>query len=369
MKHIHIISFDVPFPPSYGGVIDVFFKVKALSEAGVKVHLHCFQYGRKESEELKNYCASVNYYPRRTKPSLLFNSLPYIIVSRSSAELLNNLLKDDHPILFEGLHCCYYLDDARLKDRTLFVRTHNIEHDYYTSLARVEPSLLKRLYFRSEARKLKKFETKIGSAKKVLAISPKDAEELSQRYGNVMLLPAFHGYANVRIQEGKGDFALYHGNLEVGENNEAALFLVNEVFNDLDLKLVIAGKNPSAELIAAVKKYPNISIQENIPTNEIHSLISNAQVNVLPTFQATGIKLKLLAALYNGRHCLVNTPMIMETGLEELCTLGDDAASMKALLKKLFEVPFTKAGIEKREAVLKNKFSDEENVKKLVELL
>jgi hypothetical protein len=369
LKHIHIISFDVPFPPSYGGVIDVFFKAKALSDAGVKVHLHCFQYGRKSAIELEKYCETVSYYPRKTKAVFLFNSLPYIVVSRQSHELIANLQKDDHPVLFEGLHCCYYLDDERLKGRKFFVRTHNIEHDYYLNLAHVEPSFLKRLYFKNEARKLKKFEQRIGAASKVLAISPKDAEELSQRYDNVMLLPAFHGYEKVRITEGKGDFALYHGNLEVGENKEAALFLVNQVFNDINVPLVIAGKNPSKELTDAAKQYPHITIKSNIPTHEIHTLIRDAHVNILPTFQATGIKLKLLAALYNGRHCLVNTPMIQNTGLEQLCTVADDAAVMKRELKRLMNIPFTKADTVQREQLLKKNFSDKENVKKLIGLL
>lgn len=369
LKHIHIVSFDVPFPPSYGGVIDVFFKAKALSDAGVKVHLHCFQYGRREAEELKRFCESVNYYPRKTKPKFLFNSLPYIVVSRQSDELIADLAKDNYPILFEGLHCCYYLADKRLKGRKLFVRTHNIEHDYYLSLAKVEPSFLRRLYFKSEARKLKKFEQRVREATNVLAISPKDAEELSQRYDNVVLLPAFHGYEKVRITEGKGAFALYHGNLEVGENKEAALYLVNNVFNDLDVPLIIAGKNPSRELTEAAAKHSNITIKSNIPTHEIHALIRDAQVNVLPTFQATGIKLKLLAALYNGRHCLVNTPMIQDTGLEQLCVVADEAVAMKEKLKQLMNKPFTKADIEKREQVLKKNFSDKENVKKLIALL
>jgi len=34
--HIHIISFDIPFPANYGGVIDVFYKAKALTDSGVK---------------------------------------------------------------------------------------------------------------------------------------------------------------------------------------------------------------------------------------------------------------------------------------------------------------------------------------------
>ena len=45
-KHLHIVCLDVPYPVDYGGVFDLFYKIKALSEAGVKIHLHCFEYGR-----------------------------------------------------------------------------------------------------------------------------------------------------------------------------------------------------------------------------------------------------------------------------------------------------------------------------------
>ena len=350
-------------------MIDVFFKVKALKDAGVKVHLHCFQYGRRESADLARFCESVHYYPRKTKPSLLFNALPYITVSRSSDELMNNLLKDDFPILFEGLHCCYALDDPRLKSRKRFVRMHNIEHDYYKNLAGVERSFFRKMYFRREAKKLEKFESVIGRADHVLAISQKDANELSQRYNNVVLLPAFHGFASVRASEGNGDFVLYHGNLEVGENNEAALYLVKEVFNDIDAKLIIAGKNPSSELLSAIAGKNNIEVKANISTVDIHRLIQTAHINILPTFQATGIKLKLLAALYNGRHCLVNTPMILDTGLEELCSVADDPGKIKEEVKRLLGISFDQREVKKRERVLQEKFSDKENVKVLTGLL
>jgi hypothetical protein len=52
-KHLHIISFDVPYPANYGGVIDVFYKLKNLHKAGVKIILHCFEYGRGEQKELR----------------------------------------------------------------------------------------------------------------------------------------------------------------------------------------------------------------------------------------------------------------------------------------------------------------------------
>ena len=58
-KQLHIVSFDVPFPANYGGVIDVFYKIKSMHQERVGVILHCFQYGREKSEELESICEKV----------------------------------------------------------------------------------------------------------------------------------------------------------------------------------------------------------------------------------------------------------------------------------------------------------------------
>src|SRR3954468_14020545 len=99
---IHIVAFDIPYPPNYGGVIDVYYKLKALSEAGVSIQLHCFEYGRGQSVHLNDFAENVFYYPRRTAKAQLFNTYPYIVLSRSAPELKTNLLNDDHPVLMEG---------------------------------------------------------------------------------------------------------------------------------------------------------------------------------------------------------------------------------------------------------------------------
>jgi hypothetical protein len=49
-KHLHIISFDVPYPANYGGVIDIYYKLKALKKQGIKIHLHCYGYGRTKAK-------------------------------------------------------------------------------------------------------------------------------------------------------------------------------------------------------------------------------------------------------------------------------------------------------------------------------
>ena len=138
---------------------------------------------------------------------------------------------------------------------------HNIEHTYYASLALIEKKFFRKKYFESEAKKLKAFESVLIQADAIAAFSPADTKYLSSKYKNVSNIMAFHPHETIRIKEGKGDFALYHGSLAVGENNKAALYLVNEIFNDLSIPLVIAGNGASAELKNALQNKRNIQLK------------------------------------------------------------------------------------------------------------
>ncbi len=368
-KHIHIISFDVPYPPNYGGVIDVFYKVKALHKLGIGVHLHCFQYGREKAVALEKYCSSVHYYSRNVSKSQLFMKLPYIVLSRSSQELLDNLLQDDYPILFEGLHTCNILQDDQLRSRFKVVRTHNVEFDYYRSLAKVESNIFKRYYFYNEATKLDAFEPILQHAQVIAAISRNDTAHFDSKYGNAYYIPAFHSNENINISPGKGNFTFYHGNLAIGENNEAALYLVNEVYNQLKVPLIVAGSRPSKELRNAVSKRNHITLISDLTTKQIHQLIHDAHINVLPTFQPTGIKLKLLSALYNGRFAVVNPMMVENTGLEMLCEVTSTAAEMRSKILQLMEMEFKPNEIKTRERILNENFSNDINAQKLLNLI
>ena len=368
-QHLHIISFDVPAPPDYGGSIDVYYKAKALADLGVKVHLHCFQYGRPRSADLERFCASVHYYQRRLDRLQLLSALPYVVVSRRSETLVDRLLADDHPILFEGLHCCYHLGDPRLHGRRRLVRAHNVEHDYYAALAKAASSTVRRSYLIGEAHKLQRFETVLSEAHRVLAISPKDQRYFDAHFHNVVHIPAFHACNDVVVPEGLGGFAFYHGALGVPENDQAALHLVRKVFKDLPVQLVIAGSKASRALKRAIAQAPNAELREDIGTDEIHRLVREAQVNVLPTFQATGIKLKLLLCLFTGRHVVCNTPMVEGTGLEDLCLVHDDPAAMRAAILERMTQPMNGRDLEQRTKVLGERFSNRRNAEAILELL
>jgi hypothetical protein len=195
-NHLHIVAFNIPYPANYGGVIDVFYKLKALHQLGIKIHLHCFQYDRPEAPELNVYCESVDYYPRETGLASQFSIKPYIVESRKSEVLLERLLSDDYPILFEGLHSCYYFGHKSLHGRTLIYRESNIEHHYYFNLFKSEKNIGKKAFFLIESIKLKLYQEQLKYVAKMLVVSQTDRDYLRQQFPFkiVVYLPSFHGH-------------------------------------------------------------------------------------------------------------------------------------------------------------------------------
>lgn len=371
-RHLHIISFDIPFPPNYGGVIDVFYKITTLHKLGVKIHLHCFEYpGRERSEELNQYCEEVFYYPRITGLRSAFTFRPYIVSSRKSEEMMANLLRDDHPILFEGLHSCYYIDDQRLKNRVKIYRESNIEHRYYFNLFKVDANLKNKMYFFAASAKLRLYQKVLNNADLMLAVSQYDAAYLQKHFPGCAVhhLPSFHANNSVSIPPGTGDYVLYHGNLEVSENEYAATYLVTKVLNDLDIPFIIAGMNPRPKFRKLLEKRSNIMLVANPSEEKMIELVRNAHIHILVTFQATGLKLKLLNTLYNGRFCLVNDAMLKGTSLDELCEIGNSADQLKTKLQELFKKEFTLEEAIERQEILRKKYDNQVNGEKLIGLI
>ena len=366
-KHLHIITLSIPYPPDYGGAIDVFYKLKSLYESGVKIILHCFEYSRHHSEELNKYCEQVYYYQRKTGIASQLSFVPYIVKSRQCQKLLDRLSEDDYPILFEGLHTVIYLGHPALKGRKQWVRAHNIEHDYYNSLSRAEGQIYKKIYFKIEAWKLKKYSAQLALADGVMAISQDDAAELKKTNSNTFLIPAFHGYTKISSLTGKGDYILYHGDLSVAENNFSAEFVI-DLCKELPFKLIIAGKKPQKQLKNLISQSPNIELIENPDSDKMEQLVQNAGVILLPAKQTTGLRLKLLVSLFTGRHCIASPEMVINTGLEKLCHIAVGKDEWQKTINLCMNTPFEECHISQRIEPLK-KYLDHSNAQEIIKLV
>jgi glycosyltransferase involved in cell wall biosynthesis len=348
---LNIVSFNVPYPPNYGGVIDVFYKIKALHNIGVKIHLHCFKYGRSESIELENYCTSVTYYSRQKSIFQLFSSKPFIVETRMNENLLKNLTKNGFPVLFEGLHTSAYIEHFENLGIKTMLRAHNVEHLYYNSLGRLSNSYLKKIFFYLEAAKLKKHESLLSKKVHIAAISPGDYSYFQKQFSNVILIPAFHPNNEVISQMGNGTYFLYQADLSIQENSHIAMKLI-KLSDKMKLPLIIAGKDPDKKLIYTSKKHSNVILEPNISSERMQELISNAHAHILPSIQSNGVKLKLLAALYQGRHVVANKIMLQGSGLEGICHIANTDTEYVNTLNSLVEIPFTQEEIIKRSANL-----------------
>ena len=369
-EHLHIVSFDVPYPADYGGVVDVFCKVKALHESGVQVHLHCFEYGRGEQPELEKYCAEVHYYSRQEGHKGFSLQFPYIVASRNDEQLWKRLNADDHPILFEGVHCTYGLTNGAISKKNIAIRLHNTEFEYYKQLGKWETSLVRKAYMQHESRLLKRYEEKLKDYC-ILSLSQDDCASYVKLFkaSNIQYLPAFIPNDIVTGKTGKGNFILYHGNLSVAENEKTAAWLLEKIFRDLDIPLVIAGKNPSDKLVELSHKWPHTCIVANPTEAELNDLIQKAQLHILPSFTHSGIKLKLLNALFKGRHVLANDAMIKGTGLESVCQLANNPTEFKYHAFRLFHKEFTDDDVQLRENLLQQQFNNKKNAEQLMRAL
>jgi len=357
-KHIHLVSFDVPYPPDYGGVIDVYYKIKALHELGIKIHLHIFEYGRAQQIELQNICEQIFYYKRKLSFLQMFSIYPFIVISRKNKLLLKNLLQQPYPVVFEGLHTTYFLKQLNVNKQFTIVRTHNIEHLYYSNLSISERNIFKRFYFYLESCKLKFYEKRLRYASGIAAISPSDFNYFNSKYGKTYYIPAFHTNSKVLSKCGKGDYMLYHGNLGVQENVVALEFLFKNVIHKVDFPLIIAGKNPSNELVSYCAKSQKITLIANPEAAQMQQLVEQAHICLLPTFQNTGIKLKLLYSLFSSRYCIVNKEMIDNTGLENLCEIANTGKEFCQKISYLKDKYFGIEEIEMRKSLLDSKFSN-----------
>ena len=362
----------MPYPPDYGGVFDLFYKIKTLHQLGIKIHLHCFEYGRGEQPELNQYCEEVDYYQREKLIQGIPLRLPYIVSSRINPEMIKKISKDKYPVLLEGIHCTYYLYHGELNNRKVLVRLHNVEYEYYHQLSKSTNNFYKKIYYKIESRLLKKYESIIARKGKLLAVNEKDKLTYQKVFSakDLAFLPVFLPFQKVNSQTGKGDFCLYHGNLSVAENEKSALWLLKNIFNQLiNFSFIIAGKNPSEALKKESAKNKNARLVENPSEKEMSELIRNAHIHLLPSFNSTGIKIKLLNALFNGKFIITNAASLEGTGLESLCSIEETASGYIKRIRELFEIPFGENEINKRKALLENLYDNDKNAHQLMKWL
>jgi glycosyltransferase involved in cell wall biosynthesis len=244
-----------------------------------------------------------------------------------------------------------------------------VEYEYSRELAKTSKNVFKKMYFRTESYLLKKYEKSISDKAVLIAVSEKDKttyiEKLNSK--NIKYLPVFLPFVEVTSETGNGTFCLYHGNLSVPENEKAVLWILKNIFKSITIPFVIAGKNPSKYLKSITDRNKNICMVANPSQSELDDLIKKAHVHILPSFNKTGIKIKLLNAVFNGRFVVANDAAVEGAGVSKLCEIANSREENIKILSRLFNQSFSENKIAERKKILDSVYNNDANAHKLMQ--
>jgi hypothetical protein len=369
---LQIVCFNVPYPPNYGGAIDVYFKIKALSDLGVDIRLHCFTYDQYQpASELHRFCSSIHYYRRAGDIFQHMSAQPFIITSRKSRRLLKNISSDASPILFEGIHTTGFVDHDLLQNHKKMVRMHNVESAYYKKLSKWEKNVIKSTYLQLESTRLANYEERLYySDATFLTISNFDQLYYSSQHrGNVCLIYPFHPFQKVESKTGSGKYVFLHADFSISDNKAWVEQLIEDIYQEIAFPIIIAGKNADQLNVQKNAVFANIQIESNVSQERMFQLIQNAHINIVQAFNSEGFKLKLLYSLFLGRHCIANNYILKGTELNDLCHQANSPSEVLNTINKLELQPFENKDIELREEKLMKRFSNLTYAQKIVDLI
>jgi hypothetical protein len=245
-----------------------------------------------------------------------------------------------------------------------------VEHVYYFELAKKENSLFKKIFFIVESLKLKLWEKNLAKASLFLTVSKSEQDYYKKQFRNIDVENVFSFYnQNTNLlpeYRTKTKNILFHGNLSVQENIETVNYIFRRLAPNCTYNFVIAGKNPSKKMLLEAEKLNNVTVLANLTEEEMNLQISQSQINLLLTKQATGLKLKLLNSLYQGKFCLVNDKMLVGTGLDACVEIANSSQEILTKIDELMHIDFTETLYAKRASLIPKEFDNKVKAEKLI---
>jgi hypothetical protein len=335
--------------------------IKALKKIGQNIHLHCFYPSRVQIESIKEDCQIIETYSSYPGKGNHYGEF----LETETNRLKNNLMKDDAPIICHGYHSASILGDLnRWGSRPILIRLLRDEPAYLQNLAKVSPwGTLKLRYWIESILAKKRFKKIIQKAKVVSSI------ELENKEANASIIPEFKGELQSFFKEGNGSFCLYYGDLSKGENEYSARWLLEHVFNKLEVPFVIAGNNPAESLEQAAHVRMHTCLVSNPSELEMSELIKKSQIVLMPSFIEQQSQDNVLKSMLWGRHVLVNYKATHESPFASWFEVAETPEMFREKIEYLFNKNFSQNEKNIRLEGIQKMGSDESKALKLIHLL
>ncbi|MGM0408320.1 MAG: glycosyltransferase family 4 protein [Bacteroidota bacterium] len=252
--------------------------------------------------------------------NLLFSNKPYIaqrFISKAYQKKLIELLNTESfdVLQVEGLYMLQYLKTIQnYFSGKIVYRPHNIEHEIWKRNSDETKSLIKKIYFRILAHRLKNLEISfLNKYDYIIPISPKDSDYYTTLGNKKPSLTAPFGLDFKKIQPDKLNKnyrnIIFIGALDWIPNQKGLIWFIQNCWEsvikaDHNIQLLIAGRNAPGWLKKIIQKKHRIQFLGEI--ENAHHFISNNGPLIVPLFAGSGIRVKIIEAMAL-KKCIIST--------------------------------------------------------------
>lgn len=316
-----------PYPLRDGEVIAIHQLTRGFYEAGHKVTVaaintkkHFFPPDEmpQENQELADFHSvlldtDVNWWDALTS---LFRGDSYNIqrfVSADFERLLSGILRENEfdIVQLEGLYLLPYLLTIRkYSNAKIVLRAHNIEHLIWERNSKMAKPGAKKWYLQNLATRMKEFEIyNLNSCDALIPISTVDAARFVELGCKLPLHTCPVGIQlNGMTEFDEPRTICYLGSMDWAPNREGVEWFLDNVWPKVnnqfpELQFFVAGRNFPADFPG--KQYPNVEIVGEVENSR--AFLRSKAIMVVPLFSGSGIRVKILEAMAEGRPVISST--------------------------------------------------------------
>jgi len=243
----------------------------------------------------------------------LASPLPLAVGRYASPEMREQIasLLDEHR--FDSIVCDFLSMAPNIPDLSRCVLfQHNVETVIWRRHAEHAPSALRRAYFRQQAGRMFRCERDAcRSAAHIIAVSEKDAAQMTELFGVTRVSPVSTGVDLTYFARPTGSPSpagaapgiVFVGAMDWMPNIDGALWFTEKVLPLIrgklpTARLVLAGRSPVPELKALAATDSLIKVTGTVP--DIRPYLWNADISIVPLRIGGGTRLKIYEAMAAG---------------------------------------------------------------------
>lgn len=322
---ILVVSGFFPYPPVFGGAIDVWERIKGLNMLGCTVDLLVtdkLNPTQQQLEILKQHIRHFFFARRKNRIGQMFGNLPLQLLSRKNLSAVE-INQNYDLVILESEFCWPVTLNKSITYKNIAVRVHNIESHYFKMLGKSSDSLKEKIYYKIEAFKIRKLSALVFSKADRLWFISKDDLDSVNLPGKSLFMPYPINETFVKPDFKEGNNVVFMGSLFMQNN----LFGLDWYLKNVHPYLIKAVENYHFYIIGSLKEdNPEIQIKYGqlshvslvINTPCLKSFYNKAKVFINPMLHGSGVKVKSVNALVNGVP-LVST----EVGVEGIGLTND----------------------------------------------